>query len=214
MGARRTTAGLLAVVLACAGCGESDQPPPREVAAVVQDIRSYWERTLPDAVGDAPLVVLTDGDRDTDCGRAKEEEGSFYCGADSTIYLQQVDLDELADRPEPGRDAARVYLLAHEYSHAVQVDLGVEEGDARPGPDGASVRYELQADCLAGAYVASRDDAGDLAPYLAAVREGGDDVGEDPLPPAKYEHGTAAQRTAAFQRGARSGPTGCDLPAA
>lgn len=211
----RAAALLLAAGLSCAACAEPTSAPlPSVVASTVQDIAAYWERTLPEVMQDAPKVVIAAGDRSSGCGVAKEEEGSFFCAEDSTIYLQQLDLDDLADRPVATQEAARAYLLAHEYSHAVQVALGVDEGDAGPGPNGDSVRYELQADCLAGAYVASRDDAADLAPYVAAVREGGDDIGEDPLPPAKHEHGTAAQRTTAFQRGVRSGPQACDLPAA
>ena len=72
--------------------------------------------------------------------------------------------------------------------------LGVDEGDAGPRPGGASVRYELQADCLAAAYAASRDDGVPQQAYLDVVRESGDDVGDEPLPRGgvRARHGGAA----------------------
>ncbi len=186
--------------------------PPVTVAGVVADLTAYWRRTFPQDVTKAPRVRTVDGDAKTRCGTAAQDEGSFYCDEDTTIYVQQVDLDDLADLPRVRREAAQVYLLAHEYGHAVQAFLDVDAGDDAKGLRSDSVRYELQADCLAGAYVATRGEATAAGAYERAVREGGDDVGEDPLPPAEYEHGTGAQRVSAFRTGRRAGPTSCGLP--
>ncbi len=96
--------------------------------------------------------------------------------------------------------ASRVHLLAHEYAHAVQDAREVDPGDERTGPASSTVRYELQADCLAGVFVASVPGA-DRDAFAAAVRLGGDDIGPDPLTPQAFAHGSAEQRLRWFTRG-------------
>ncbi len=199
---------LLLTALLVAGCARDDPPPPRALTDVVDELAGYWQDVAD--LGGPPELVVAQGDRDTGCGEASVDEGSFFCAEDATVYVQQVDLDDLAGLPDVERTASVVYLLAHEYGHLVQDRLGVDEGDAGPGPDGDSVRYELQADCLAGAFVGDRDDAASAA-YREAVRRSGDDVGEDPLPEAAFEHGSARVRLEAFERGRTEGPQGCDL---
>ncbi len=208
------TALAVALAVGCAGCmlRATDLPPPAELVTVHEDLGVFWRGSL-DGADEAPRLVLAQGDRDTGCGQAEEDEGSFYCAQDDTVYVQQVDLDDFAALDPRREHAATVVLLAHEYGHAVQDRLQVDEGEARPGPDGDSVPYELQADCLAGAYTATRADAADPAPFLAAVSDNGDDAGADPVAEAEYEHGSSAQRLAAFRRGLAAGPDGCDLPA-
>jgi uncharacterized protein len=72
------------------------------------------------------------------CGRIS---GSLYCTRNNTIYITRQHI-QLAYQHG---DAALAYILAHEYSHAVQTI-----GGFRPKNITA---VELQADCLAGYFM-------------------------------------------------------------
>ncbi len=210
---------LLGVVLFAVAPGPSPEGSPEsptstggpaspEVRAVLAALDAMWTAALPRQVPSGPRLVVGRGTLRTSCGPSPEDEGSFYCGEDRTIYLQEQDLSGLAGTPTV-QEASRSYLLAHEYGHYLQHRLEVPEGDDGKGPRSDSVHYELQADCLAGVFVATRTRGPDEAAYREAVRLGGDDVGEDPLPLREYEHGSGEQRTAAFVQGLRGSAATC-----
>lgn len=105
-------------------------------------------------------------------------------------------------------DAFLYYLLGHEYAHAVQERLGLRHR--------YPIERELQADCMAGAYLGGsirsgvlRLEDGDLAEF----RRGLAAVGDTPDQPwfAEGAHGTAEQRTRAFFLGYERSLTACDL---
>ena len=70
--------------------------------------------------------------------------GPFYCGLNQTIYLDLVLIQEVA---EGFGTPAIYYALAHEAGHDVQMQLGITWSGAR------SVERELEADCMAGAFL-------------------------------------------------------------
>ncbi len=105
-------------------------------------------------------------------------------------------------------DAFVFYLLGHEYAHGVQVRLGIRYS--------YTIQQELQADCMAGAYLGDsvrsevlRIDDGDLDEF----REGLLAVGDDPDQPwfAEGSHGSPEQRAEAFFRGYERSLNACDL---
>ena len=105
-------------------------------------------------------------------------------------------------------DAFVFYLLGHEYAHAVQVRLGIRYS--------FTIQQELQADCMAGAYLGDsvREKELTLAEGdLEEFREGLLAVGDDPDQPwfAEGSHGTAEQRTEAFFRGYEQSLDACGL---
>ncbi len=138
-----------------------------------------------------------------------DDESAFYCSADDTIYISQkwaIDLyngtlsGPLGQRLSPAvRDFAVAYVVAHEFGHAIQHEIGV-----RSSVIGLPA-FEQQADCLAGVWAAKAAawgmlDPGDLQEALATAWLLGD-AGDD--------HGTGAQRQAAVALGLSQGIAGC-----
>ncbi|KOX02767.1 membrane protein [Micromonospora sp. NRRL B-16802] len=105
-------------------------------------------------------------------------------------------------------DAFVFYLLGHEYAHGIQVRLGINYS--------FTIQQELQADCMAGAYLGDSVRSGALTLAegdLEEFREGVAAVGDDPDQPwfAEGSHGTSEQRTDSFFRGYERSLKACDL---
>ena len=105
-------------------------------------------------------------------------------------------------------DAFIYYLLGHEYAHAVQARLGIRKQ--------FTIQQELQADCMAGAYLgdSERDDELTVRESdIAEFRRGLDVVGDEPGQPwfAEGAHGTAEQRTDLFVTGYEDSLDSCDI---
>lgn len=105
-------------------------------------------------------------------------------------------------------DAFLFYLLGHEYAHGVQVRLGIRYD--------FTIQQELQADCMAGAYLgdsvraeAITLDDGDLDELRTGLAAVADDPGQPWF--AEGAHGTVEQRTDAFFAGYRRSLGACDL---
>ena len=116
----------------------------------------------------------------------------------------------------PG-DFAQAYVLAHEVGHHVQNLLGLLSNRQ---DNAASVRTELQADCLAGFWARRADEMrgiledGDIQEGMGAAAAVGDDrlqqASRGRVVPESFTHGSSAQRVQAFKRGmASDGASGC-----
>ncbi|ROT29607.1 neutral zinc metallopeptidase [Micromonospora sp. HM5-17] len=105
-------------------------------------------------------------------------------------------------------DAFLYYLLGHEYAHGIQVRLGIRYD--------YTIQQELQADCMAGAYLGDSVRSGALIlddGDLDELREGLQAVADEPGQPwfAEDAHGTAEQRASAFFGGFQKSLDACDL---
>ncbi|MDE1917301.1 MAG: neutral zinc metallopeptidase [Sphingomonadales bacterium] len=158
------------------------------------------------------------------CGAAQSAMGPFYCPADHGIYLDTDFYREMDQKLGAKGQFARLYVIAHEYGHHIQVLRGVSDKISRlqqSEPDQAnhlSVMLELQADCYAGVWAAKNRDRlepGDMESGLNAAHQIGDDVllaaaGRTPTESA-FTHGSAAQRMAWLKRGMETGdPAQCN----
>lgn len=203
----------------------SDEPETIDVFLdrVLRDIDAYWERTFAAARLPRPRVgfepVAPGAVRLTACGTLANDASAFYCPSDDTIYVAQqfaADLYRGVLRGLPGEragygraagDFAVAYVLAHEYAHNLQQELGTFDNGV-----GRSARpYELQADCLAGTWASSVFEAGLLEPgdleeaTNAALAVGDFDVGN------AQHHGTPQERRDALLTGYDSGePAQCN----
>jgi uncharacterized protein len=235
-------AGLLVAVVVAAGCmgggldqGEPQQPGPRQTrqpaSPGTQTTRAdgttsaaEFKQDFNDAVGSAEAywtaqfqasgkrfqpvrrVVPYTREGEVSCGGQRlPRNNAVYCSAGDFIAYD-VNWSVAAFR-QIG-DAFLFYLLGHEYAHGIQVRLGIRYN--------FTIQQELQADCMAGAYLGDsvRDDRltveeGDLDEF----REGLLAVGDDPDQPwfAEGSHGTAEQRTDSFFRGYEKSLGACGL---
>jgi uncharacterized protein len=180
-----------------------------------------------------PKLVLFNGRVSTACGAASEAMGPFYCPGDQLVYLDLSFFHEMDTRFHASGDFARAYVIAHEVGHHVQNLLGVMQrvdsqrrrGAAMEGPQGLSVRLELQADCYAGVW-GNRSQAQldwinqkDVDAALNAASSVGDDTLQKQARgyavPDSFTHGSAAQRQRWFKAGFASGDVkSCDTFAA
>lgn len=184
-----------------------------------------------------PDLVIFEGQTSTGCGAATAAVGPFYCPADQTVYLDSGFFDLLRDRfGASGGPLAQEYVVAHEFGHHIENQLGViGRGQQDPrGPESGAVRVELMADCLAGvwAYHATSTpdpDTGqplleplsdaDVADALSAASAVGDDRIQEStqgqVNPEVWTHGSSEQRQRWFLAGYRDGAVDdCDTFAA
>jgi predicted metalloprotease len=194
------------------------------VAAVLGETEDFWRDEFAQRQGtyrEPDLVLFRDGVQSA-CGIAQSAVGPFYCPSDQKVYLDLAFLAELRTQLGAPGDFAQAYVIAHEVGHHVQNLLGISEQvraqQQRAGPEGAnelSVRLELQADFLAGAWAHHADrmrhilESGDLEEALNAAGRIGDDVlqrrATGRVAPDSFTHGTAEQRVRWLRRGMESG---------
>jgi uncharacterized protein len=189
---------------------------------LLRDIDGYWTETLKAAGLPEPQIrydwVAPGAQVLTGCGEPAGDRAAFYCPADDTMYVAQrfaADLYAGVVRGLPGEragvghaagDFAVAYVLAHEYAHNLQQELGVFDNRV----SASAKPYELQADCLAGTWANSVYQQGHLEPgdleeaSNAALAVGDFDVGN------AQHHGTPEERRAALLAGYRGGdPSTC-----
>ena len=157
-----------------------------------------------------PTLVLFKDQVQSACGVAGASTGPFYCPGDAKLYIDLSFFDELSTRFKAPGDFAMAYVIAHEVGHHVQTQFGVTEqlNKARQTLsqkefNKVSVRFELQADYLAGVWGNRVQgmgllEAGDIEEALVAASAIGDDriqkEAQGRVVPDSFTHGTSEQR--------------------
>ena len=213
---------------ACQTGEDANRRDDCRIVAVVNSVQKFWDGVFQRSNRQYQYVdtVFFTGQVQTGCGLASSQVGPFYCPADKLVYIDLGFFDDLES--QFGVEASpfvQAYVIAHEYGHHVQDQLGVLEkirGDTQ-GPESLAVRSELQADCYAGVWAAHAVETGlieqltqaDINEGLDAATAIGDDriqeTTQGQVNPETWTHGSSEQRRRWFSRGYQNGrPAACD----
>ncbi|MGM1017089.1 MAG: KPN_02809 family neutral zinc metallopeptidase [Actinomycetota bacterium] len=213
----------------CESGADANASDDCRIAAASLAIDQFWSESLEGYR--EPTLTVVDGSTGTPCGTASNAVGPFYCPADEGVYIDpsffQIMREQFGATAGP---LAQLYVLAHEYAHHVQNITGIMRDNPADGtgPTSNGVRMELQADCLAGAWVGAMAEQEDESgvPYLQAPTEqqlvdaldaaatvGDNHIQEQStgfINQESWTHGSSAQRQFWFAQGYQDGIDSCD----
>ena len=195
------------------------------VAKILGETEDVWSKQLPAETGKqykAPVLVLFSGQTQSGCGSAQSAMGPFYCPLDQKLYLDTAFFNDMKAKMGGGGDFAYAYVIAHEVGHHVQNLVGllpkvqqVEQQVGKAEANGLSVRTELMADCLAGAWANHMNERhnnltqADLQEAVNTATAIGDDrlsrASGRAAVPDSFTHGSSAQRVQWLGTGFRNG---------
>lgn len=202
---------------------EQEKELAQFVSVVLADTEKVWTEILAQEGEDylEPTLVLYTGSVESACGVAGASTGPFYCPGDNKLYIDLSFYQDLRDRFQAPGDFAMAYVVAHEVGHHVQTQLGVTDRMqslrqqlSAEEYNAYSVRFELQADYLAGVWASHAQgrnllEEGDLEEALTAANAIGDDriqrESQGYVVPDSFTHGSSEQRMRWFRKGFESG---------
>jgi uncharacterized protein len=188
------------------------------VSVVLADTEDVWSHEF-EKRGlnyEEPTLVLFRDSVQSACGTASSAVGPFYCPGDHKLYIDLRFYEDLKQRFQAPGDFAMAYVIAHEVGHHVQtiLDTGNQVSPKQRQTNEYSVRFELQADYLAGVWAHHAQgkgylEKGDLEEAMNAAHAVGDDniqkKSQGYVVPESFTHGTSEQRERWFKKGFENG---------
>jgi uncharacterized protein len=188
------------------------------VSVVLADTEDVWSKEFEKRGLDyeEPTLVLFSDSVQSACGTANSAVGPFYCPGDHKLYIDLSFYEDLKQRFQAPGDFAMAYVIAHEVGHHVQTLLhtGDQVSQKQKTTNDYSVRFELQADYLAGVWANLAQgkgylEKGDLDEAMNAANAVGDDniqkKAQGYVVPESFTHGTSEQRERWFKKGFENG---------
>jgi predicted metalloprotease len=188
--------------------------------AAIADVSAYWTEQFPAVFGQPfePVRSLLSYDPGAGaievCGASASDAAmnAFYCPPEDLVAWDRAQLlPLLRERFGP---MAIVTVLGHEYGHAIQYQLGNKAGIDE---NTSTIVKEQQADCFTGGYfrwmaegrsqyftVSTSEGLNQVLASMFFIRDQAGQSARDP-----GAHGTAFDRTFAFQLGFEEGPGAC-----
>ncbi|AKT51967.1 KPN_02809 family neutral zinc metallopeptidase [Arsenicicoccus sp. oral taxon 190] len=200
------------------------------VVGTVNSVQAYWAKVFPEQAGRNyanAKTSLYQGREQSACGTASNQVGPFYCPTDRKVYIDASFFNLLTKQFGADDGAlAQEYVVAHEYGHHIQNQLGLlQKAQQDPqGPQSGGVRVELMADCLAGMWAKDASTVPgkngkpflkpltqqDINSALSAAKAVGDDhiqssMGSGQVNPESWTHGSSQARQRWFMTGYSKG---------
>jgi predicted metalloprotease len=213
----------------CHSGADANKSEACAVDLFTNSVQDFWSRAYPDQTGKPYEPIKTvrfQGSTASACGQASEAMGPFYCPNDKLVYLDTDFFDDMltGQLGAKGGPFSIGYVIAHEYGHHVEDQLGVL-GKVRTqrGASSDSVRLELMADCLGGVWAKSAQETRDAGgqPIISELTrddvvraiDAAQAVGDDRIQKRtsgrvdtdSFTDGTSAQRVRWFETGMREG---------
>ncbi|QIM20916.1 hypothetical protein G7075_06855 [Phycicoccus sp. HDW14] len=213
----------------CKTGADADRSDKCRVIGTVNSVQAFWgdELVRYKREWQPTQTVLYDGQTQSACGTASNQVGPFYCPLDKLVYIDASFFEVLTSQFGADDGAlAQEYVVAHEYGHALQDQLGLlGRAQQNPqGPESGGVKTELMADCLAGVWAkhaSTVPDEDTKTPFLKPLTEAdirsalsaaaavGDDriqqASSGRVNPETWTHGSAAARQRWFLQGYSTG---------
>lgn len=211
----------------CKTGADANRDAQCRVIGTVNSVQDYWTKELPEQSNGQrqwrpTKTILYSGTTQSACGQASNQVGPFYCPLDKQVYIDADFFKLLSSQfGADGGNLAQMYVVAHEYGHALQDQLdllGRAQQDPK-GPQSGGVKIELMADCFAGMWAkdasTTKDKSGttllkpltqkDIDSALSAASAVGDDhimeKTQGRVSPENFTHGTSEQRRRWFMNG-------------
>lgn len=175
---------------------------------------------------DPPQINFVAAVRASHCYGLYISPGPVYCSGNNTVFVSLSEMERVSSRIAGVGDLGLAFLVAHELGHHVQKVRGrfrALSALVRAAPQlqrELSLRFELEADCLAGIWAGKSPKFATLAGAREAMLTAIDAIGDDKVQlasaglvnPATFTHGTSAQRVRWFKAGVDGGTIeSCDV---
>jgi uncharacterized protein len=198
------------------------------IATAWDDASVTWDSILGSRLyeREPPQINFVTAVRASHCYGLYISAGPVYCFGNNTVFVSLDEMQRLDARITALGEPGLVFLVAHELGHHVQKITGrfrALQALVRSSPwlqRELSLRFELEADCLAGVWAGKSKAFEGSSAVRTGILASLDAIGDDKVQqsaasvpdPSTFTHGTSAQRTHWFKVGIEGGtPEACSV---